>query len=172
MQGIEGGQGDREPPGRVARVGVVISSADAGSGVEDPFSRGVRSTLASFRGARVVAVAAAQPGILTGEAVVESMLLYNPSINAVVCSSARDTIGAAQVIIDFNEVGKVLIIGADETSDIQRYIEKGVVAATVVRDSTGIGEEAVRAFLRQKQGEAAGPVETGFLVIKTKGGPR
>jgi hypothetical protein len=48
------------------------------------------------------AVAVAQPGILLGEAVVESMLRSNPSINDVLCSNSRDTVGAAQVISDFN----------------------------------------------------------------------
>ncbi len=173
MQGIEGGKVIGSLLGASARVGVVISAADSGGRADDPLSCGVRSTLATFPGARVVAVAMAQPGILSGEAVIESMLRSNPSINAVLCSSARDTIGAAQVIIDFNEVGKVLIIGADETPDIQRYIEKGVIAASVVRDSTWIGEEAVRTFLRLKQGgKIPGPVETGFLVIKTKDGAR
>jgi ribose transport system substrate-binding protein len=173
LQGIEGGKLIGRNLGAAARVGLILSAADGGDGRDDPLYRGVLTALSTFPGARVVAVALAQPGILAGEAVAEAMLRANPSINAVLCSSARDTVGAAQVIVDRGEVGKILIIGADQASDIQRYIDKGVVAASVVRDSRRIGQDAVKAFSRIKAGGSLpGPLETGFLVIKMKEGQR
>lgn len=172
LQGIEGGRLVGGSLGSAARVGMILAG-EGWSGAEDPLYSGLLSALGSYPGAKVVAVALAQPGILSGEAVAESMLRENPSINAVLCSNARDTVGAAQVLIDRSEVGRVLIIGADESPDIRRYIEKGVVAATVVRDSRRIGQEAVRAFTRLKQGaRMTGRIETGFLVITRKEGLR
>lgn len=165
LQGVEGGKIIGRSLGASALVGVILSAEG------DRLYRGVLYALAAYPGAKVAAVAVAEPGILSGEAVAESMLRANPAINAIVCSSARDTVGAAQVLVDRGEVGKVLIVGADETPDIQRYIDKGVVAASVVRDSKRIGEEAVRAFSLLKAGRPAPrPVETGFLVIRMKGG--
>jgi ribose transport system substrate-binding protein len=173
LQGIEGGKIIGKSLGSAARVGVVLSSSEREGGSQDPLFSGVVAALSAFRGAQVVAVAAAQPGILSGEAVVESMLRSYPGINAVLCSTARDTVGAAQVLVDRGEVGKVLIIGADETPDIQRYIDKGVIAASVVRDSRRIGAEAVKAFsLLKGGGRFPGPFETGFLVIRMKEGQR
>jgi ribose transport system substrate-binding protein len=172
LQGMEGGKLIGKFLGASARVGIVISTPEVESGADDPLYRGVRMTLGSLAGARIVAVAATRPGILSGEAVIEAMLRAHPAINAVLCSNARDSVGAAQVLVDWGEVGKVLIIGADETPDIQRYIDKGVIAASVVRDSRWIGEEAVRVFSRLKAGGMSpAPVETGFLVIKTKKSP-
>jgi ribose transport system substrate-binding protein len=171
LQGREGGRLIRERLGSSARVGLILpASGDAGERAEDePLYRGLVEALSRSPGARVSAAAEAQPGILSGEADAEAMLRSHPEINAILCPSARDTVGAAQVLIDRGEVGKVLLIGADNTEDIQRYIDKGVVAASVVRDSERIGHAAVLAFSRLKvRGGASGSVETGVLVVERK----
>ncbi len=162
LQGREGGRIIGRRLGGGARVGLILQAG--GAGAEDPMYRGLASALAAYPGAVVAAVAEAQSGPLSGEAAAQAMLLADPRINAILCSSARDTVGAAQVLVDRGEVGRVMIVGADESPDIERYLDKGVVAASVVRDSRRIGQEAVRAFVRAKQGGAAtGPFETGFL---------
>jgi ribose transport system substrate-binding protein len=174
LQGFEGGKLIGQRLGGFARIGVILPASGRGNGAEgEPLYRGVVAALKTFPGAAVAAVAEVQPGILSGEAVAESMLRGHPGLNAILCSSARDTVGAAQVLIDLNMVGRVLIVGADETPDIRRYIDKGVVAASIVRDSKRIGEEAVKAFFRIKTGgRPPGPEETGFFVIKKEAGGR
>ena len=98
------------------------------------------------------------------------MLRDYPEVNALFCSSSRDTMGAAQVVIDMNKVGKVLLIGADETPEIRSYIEKGIIAVSIVRDSRRIGQEAVLTFARQKEHQPVSrPVEAGFVVLTPKG---
>jgi ribose transport system substrate-binding protein len=171
LQGFEGGKLIGQRLGGYARIGVIIPASGMGAAESEPLYRGLAAALKTFPGAEVAAVAEVQPGILSGEAVAESMLRDHPGLNAILCSSARDTVGAAQVIIDLNKVGRVLIVGADETQDIRRYIDKGVVAASIVRDSKRIGEEAVKAFARIKTGgRPPGPEETGFFIIKKKDG--
>jgi ribose transport system substrate-binding protein len=173
LQGFEGGKLIGQRLGGSARIGVILPASGRGTAEAEPLFRGVVAALKTFPGAAVAAVAEVQPGILAGEAVAESMLRDHPDLNAILCSSARDTVGAAQVLIDLNKVGQVLIVGADETQDIRRYIDKGVVAASIVRDSKRIGEEAVKAFSRIKSGgRPPGPEETGFFVIKKKEGGR
>jgi ribose transport system substrate-binding protein len=171
LQGLQGGKLIGQKLGGSARIGVILPASDRGAAEAEPLYRGVVAALKAFPGASVSAVAEVQPGILSGEAVAESMLRDHPGLNAILCSSARDTVGAAQVLIDLNEVGKVLIVGADETQDIRRYIDKGVISASIVRDSKMIGEEAVKAFSRIKTGGSPpGPQETGFFIIKKKEG--
>jgi ribose transport system substrate-binding protein len=173
LQGFEGGKLIGQRLGGSARLGVILPAAGRGSAEDEPLYKGVVAALKTFPGASVAAVAEVQPGILSGEAVAEFMLRGHPELNAILCSSARDTVGAAQVLIDLNKVGRILIVGADETKDIRRYIDKGVVAASIVRDSNRIGEEAVKAFSRIKMGgHPPGPEETGFYVIKKKDGDR
>jgi ribose transport system substrate-binding protein len=171
LQGFEGGEFIRGKLGPSARVGLILPASGGEKGrIEDqPLYRGLVSALDSARGAAVSAVVEAQPGILSGEADAEAMLRAHPEINALFCSSASDTVGAAQVLIDRGEVGKILLIGTDNTRDIQRYIDKGIVAASLVRDSEKIGREAIATFARIKTGaRARGPVETGVLVVEGK----
>ena len=173
LQGFEGGKLIRARLGSEARVGLILpASGRGGKGDRDePLCRGLVAALSGSPGARVSAVAEAQSGILSGEADAEAMLRAHPEINAMLCSSALDTLGAAQVLIDRGEVGQVMLIGADNTRDIQRLIDKGVVAASLVRNSERIGNAAVITFARLKVGgDAVGSVETGVRIVEGKKG--
>lgn len=171
LQGLEGGKLICAELGASARVGVVLPAEGMGEPEGEPLFRGVAAALGAYPGARIVAVQRARSGLLSGEDAVATMLRAQPGINAIFCSSSRDTVGAAQVVVDSNKVGKILIIGADETPEIERYIDKGVVAASIVRDSKRIGEEAVRAFAQVKAGlPPPEALEAGFTVKRRGGG--
>lgn len=173
LQGFEGGKIIGSQLGASARIGAILPSSGEGDPREDPLFIGLSSGIGAFPGARVLSVARSGPGRLSGEEAVATVIRNNPGLNALFCSSARDTEGAAQVIVDQNLVGRVLIIGADETSEILRFIEKGVVAASIVRDSRRIGMEAVATFSRLKDGRPSGPaVEVGFSVVGIDGAGR
>ena len=170
QQGFEGGKRICAELGASARIGVILPAADSGEPIDEPLYRGVSSAIKSYPTAQIVAVARARSGILSGEETASVMLRDFPMVNALFCSSSRDTMGAAQVVIDRNQVGKVLIIGADETPEIQRYIEKGIIAASIVRDSRRIGQEAVLSFSRLKENQPIlRSVEAGFSVRTSKG---
>jgi ribose transport system substrate-binding protein len=169
LQGFEGGKLIGKKLGGRARVGVILSGLGSGLSEEEPLYRGLVTALHGYPDASVVALAGAEPGMLSGEAVAESMLSAHPDINAMLCSSAQDTVGVVQVLLDLNKVGAVLVVGADETEDIRRYIDKGVVLASIVRDSNKIGKEAVLTFSRIKKGALVpAPKETGFFVVAGK----
>ena len=173
QQGFEGGRRICAELGASARIGVILPASEAVAPQEEPLYRGVLSALRTYPNAQIVAVARARPGILSGEETASAMLRGHPEVNALFCSSSRETMGAAQVVIDTNRVGRVLIIGADETPEIQRYIDKGVIAASIVRDSRRIGQEAVLSFSRLKEHLPALPaVEAGFIVRTGRGGSR
>ena len=170
QQGFEGGKRICEELGASARIGVILPASSAGEPAKEPLYRGVASAIKSYPNAQIVAVARARPGILSGEETASAMLRDHPLVNALFCSSSRDTMGAAQVVIDLNRVGRVLIIGADETPEIRRYIDKGVIAASIVRDSRRIGQEAVLSFSRLKGNQPIlASLEAGFVVITAKG---
>lgn len=171
LQGFEGGMRICQALGASARVGVILPANGTGREQDEPLYRGVAAALKAYPGALVQALTRARPGMLAGEEAASAMLGSDPSINAIFCANARDTMGVAQVVVDLNRVGRVLIIGADETPEILRYIDKGVVAASIVRDSAWIGREAVLSFARIKGGQRpAPPVEAGFYVRTADGG--
>jgi ribose transport system substrate-binding protein len=170
LQGFEGGKRICARLGAEARIGVILPAEGEGRPEDEPLYRGVSAAINAYHGAAIVSAVRASPGLLSGEESVAAMLRANPSINALFCSSSRDTMGAAQVIIDMDKVGKILIIGADETPEIQRYIYKGVIAASIVRDSRRIGEEAVRVFSMIKAGKAGGIIEEAGFNVRTATG--
>lgn len=163
LLGREGGRLICERLGGRARIGVILPSTGAGDPKGEPIYRGIASSVAAYRGALIVAALVSRPGVLSGEEAAAAMLRQNPSINALFCPTARDTVGAAQVVIDLNRVGQVVVVGTDETPEILRYIEKRVVAASVVRDTKRMGAEAMGMFSRLKEGRKPGQVlEVGF----------
>lgn len=173
LQGFEGGRIICGSLGTKARIGVILPASAAENPLDEPLYRGLASSIQSFKGASIAAVARVSEDVLSGESAAASILHLHPSVNALFCSSSRDTVGAAQAVIDANLVGSVLIVGADETSEILRYIDRGVVAASIVRDSRWMGREAVSAFSRMKEGlPMASGIEAGFSVRTSKGGAR
>jgi ribose transport system substrate-binding protein len=164
-QGLEGGRRICTQLGSAARIGVILPMTGSGPATNEPIYRGLAAAIKTFPPACIVAAERPRPGVLSGEETASAMLRAYPSINALFCSSSQDTVSAAQVVVDMNKVGRVLIIGADETPEIHRYIQKGVIAASIMRDSKWIGREAVAAFVRLKESnERRGPVQAGFSV--------
>lgn len=164
LQGVESGNQVTQKLGKAARVGLLLA-ADGEDPEADPMYRGVSAALQSYRGARIVQAARARPGILSGEEAASALLKADPTINVLVCASAPITEGAAQVVVDQGRVRQILIIGTDRSPTIDRLVDKGVIAATIVRDSRKMGAEAMAAFLRARQGAAFHTaVEVGFTV--------
>jgi len=164
LQGVESGNQLTRRLGKSARVGLLLTS-DGDEPRADPVYQGVSAALQSFPGARIVRASRAQPGILSGEEAASVLLRDYPSINVLVCASAPITEGAAQVVVDLGRVGQILIIGTDRSPTIDRLVDKGVIAASIVRDSQKMGEDALRAFVGAQDGvpfEKA--VEVGFTV--------
>jgi len=148
-----------------ARIGIILPAGGSGSAEEDSLYKGVAAAVATYRGAKIVDALRALPDLYSGEAIAGSLLDENPGINAIFCATSRDTLGAAQAVIDRGLAGKVAIIGADETPELIRHLQGGVVSASIVRDARRIGIEAVRAFASIHAGNPPpGVLELDFTV--------
>ncbi|MGO8695856.1 MAG: substrate-binding domain-containing protein [Rectinemataceae bacterium] len=170
LQGFEGGRIICSALGPSARIGVILPATSTGDLRDELLYRGVASAVGAYSGAAIVSVVRARLGILSGEEAAARMLRTAPQVNAIFCSNAQDTEGAAQVVVDANRVDRIFIVGADETPDIDHFIDKGVIGASIVRDSRRIGQEAMIAFVHLKEG--GGPrdaIELGFSVKTSKG---
>jgi ribose transport system substrate-binding protein len=170
-QGREAGRIIGEGLGARARVGVILPTGEDGRPESEPLYRGLRAGLAAWPGAAIVAATRSGAGVLAGEQAASELVRANPGINALFCGSSVDTIGAAQVVVDLALVGRVLIVGTDETAEIGRYVERGVVAASIVRDSSWIGREAVRSFAALAEGKEPGKnLEAGYYILSAPAG--
>lgn len=68
--------------------------------------------------------------LFSGEDTAYEILTRYPDVDAIICTSEKDTFGAAQVIIDLNRVGKTKLIGVGLSEDIRKYIGLEVIAAS------------------------------------------
>lgn len=103
---------------------------------------------------------------LDAEALVYGILRNEPEITTIVFTDSRDTLAATQVLIDMNLVGTVRLIGFGSDEAILDYVEKGVLAATVVTNPKGIGSGAVEMLMEMRRvGNAPAYVDTGVQVV-------
>jgi len=140
--------------GKDARIGVILPSGTPNSFtiLEEPFLQGANIELREQKKGQIIAVEREEVSILGSEEACSVMLQDFPEINAFICTNARSTTSVAQVIVDRGLVGKIFIIGADENAEISRFLEKGVVQATVVRDAIEIGKTAVKTLRKIQTG--------------------
>jgi len=153
-----------------ARIGIILSTGGgAAAPVDDSLYKGVVAAVATYPGAAILRTIRAGSGSFSGEEAADALFAAAPDINAIFCATSRDTLGAAQVVMDRGLIRRVIIVGADETPELLRHLKSGVVAASLVRDSRRIGEEAVRAIASMKRGAfPPGVIEVDFAV-KTGG---
>ncbi|MBN1242986.1 MAG: substrate-binding domain-containing protein [Spirochaetales bacterium] len=170
-QGREAGRIIGEGLGSAARVGVILPTGEGGASEDEPLYRGLAEGLSPWPGATIMAAVRSGAGVLAGEQAASELVRANPGINALFCGSSVDTVGAAQVVVDLALVGRVLIVGTDETAEIGRYVDRSVVAASIVRDSPWIGGEAVRSFAALAEGKEPGRnLEAGYYILTASDG--
>ncbi|WP_020612588.1 sugar ABC transporter substrate-binding protein [Sediminispirochaeta bajacaliforniensis] len=103
---------------------------------------------------------------LDAEALTYRMLRSEPGITTIVFTDARDTLAATQVLIDMNLVGTVQLIGFGAEETILDYVEKGILAGTVVTNPRSIGYHAIEVLFELKRnGHSAGYVDTGVTIV-------
>jgi len=166
FQGFAGGRLITGILAQRARIGIILPTGGVSAACEDDsLYKGVAAAAATYPGAKILGSIRAGMGSFSGETAAASLFDAAPTINAIFCATSRDTLGAAQVVMDRGLAGRVVIIGADETPELVRHLRSGLVTASLVRDSRKIGEEAVRAFSSMHGGAfPPGVIELDFDV--------
>lgn len=109
---------------------------------------------------------ASSTGFFSAEEVTRGILYDDPDVNTIICTSAKDTISVAQIIVDLNKVGQITIIGYGDATEILRYIEKGVIYGTVVADPFEIGYQSIKSLVEIKKDKMTSAyVDTGTKVV-------
>jgi ribose transport system substrate-binding protein len=73
-------------------------------------------------------------------------------IKGIFCADGQDTLGVIQVLLDFNRVSEVALVGYDDAPVILDYIARSnVIEATIVTDYEIIGRKAIEAFVEYKK---------------------
>lgn len=101
--------------------------------------------------------------LLGAEDQIRTTLNEHPDIDVILCTNAKDTVSAANVIRERNLVGEVYIVGTGVTSEIVDYIKKGVIFGVLDRRGFNAGYQSVR-VLYESMGDT---FKTNYMDINT-----
>lgn len=169
--GDEGGKLIAEAAGGKAKVAVILNSySDDGENIAQNLRvAGFRDAIKNYPEIEIKTVQSSRMGIFSAEEVTQEILNKFPDVNAIFCTSSKDTIGAAQVIVDFNRVGDVTLIGYSDLKEVLRYVEKGVIYGTVISNPVNMGYESIKALVElKKKKRTSSYVDTGVNVVTGK----
>lgn len=128
--------------------------------------QGFKDALADAPLVNIKTIQSSSTGFFSAEEVTKGILNDYPDVNTIVCTSSKDTISVAQIIVDLNKVGKITIIGYGDAEETLRYIEKGVIYGTVVADPYEIGYQSVKSLVEIKKNKMTSAyVDTGTEVV-------
>lgn len=104
---------------------------------------------------------------LDAEAMTYNVVRTRPQVNTIVFTDTADTLAAVQVIIDLNLVGSVRLIGFGMNATIQEYLDRGILAGTIVVNPRQIGFDSVRVLSGLiRDGLSPGYVDTGVELVR------
>lgn len=154
---------DRFPSG--VRIALLLSGeSDAG------FVMGFRQVARGEPGLDVALVRTAREGEAAGEELVRSLLTLRPDIGLAVFTAARDAEGAAQALVEYGRVGSLAVIGFDDSPEIRKLVQDGVVLASLARRPERAGEAVVEALATLARNERTSAyVDPGLSLLTADG---
>jgi len=146
-----------------AKVAIILESLEGSGNLKiDGFNNGIKN----YKDIKIAAVKVSDTGILGANDVTQDILNNHREVNAIVCTSSKDAIGAAQSVVDFNRVGDIIIIAYDSTPEILSYIQKGVIYGTIVPGAYKIGCDSINTLVNLKDnGRVSAYIHTDSTVI-------
>jgi len=148
-----------------AKVAIILESLEkSGKGnlKLDGFNNGIKN----YKDIKIETIKVSNTGILGANDVTQEILNNHPQLNAIVCTSSKDSIGAAQSVVDFNRVGDITIIGYGSTPEILSYIQKGVIYGTIVPGAYKIGCDSIKTLVNLKENKRVSSyIHTDSIVI-------
>ncbi|HOT59303.1 MAG TPA: sugar ABC transporter substrate-binding protein [Spirochaetales bacterium] len=137
--------------GNSARIGIIVPYSTTDTVDSASFLNGAKTALLEHGKGKISAVIFEGDPALQGEEAGFTLFHNKPDINVIICSTAHISMNTAQLLIDKSLVGKILLIGSDENSEISRLLEKGVFKATIIRNADAIGKAAQKLIMEQIQ---------------------
>lgn len=85
------------------------------------------------------------------EQVIKELVREEASVNIILCTTADETVSAAETLISLNKVGKIKLIGYHDGRKILDYISKNVLFATASGSAYQMGYQSVKAMVELKR---------------------
>lgn len=150
--GIEAGKLVINSTGGQADVAIILSNyyAITENVLQNVMVGGFIDSVKDYKGIDVKTVQTASTGHFSAEEIARNILKDYPTVDMIICTNPNDTLGVAQVLIDFYKVGKVKMIGYSDNENILNYVKSQVIYGTVVEDPYKIGYESIRLLVEAK----------------------
>ncbi|MCX7951968.1 MAG: substrate-binding domain-containing protein [Clostridiales bacterium] len=131
-----------------ANIAIITSNDLNQDSVENNLKmNGFFSALKNYPNMKVVQTYSSKMGILSAEEITQKIIDSKEKINAIFTVSSADTLGAAQLIVDRNKVGEIVLVGYGSSDEIIRYIDKEIIYGTISSDPFDMGYESVKTLI-------------------------
>lgn len=130
--------------GRNANLAVLYRSGTTGND-NHLIDAGMRDLLYAHPTMEMIRVETESNAFFGAEDTIRGILTESPEIDLLVCTTARDTVAAAQTLLDLNRLN-VQIVGTDINPEIQSLLDKKLIYGTVVRSAEEIGRRSVESM--------------------------
>ncbi|SNR98309.1 monosaccharide ABC transporter substrate-binding protein, CUT2 family [Anaerovirgula multivorans] len=150
-----------------ANIAIIVSSDfELDSLNQNLKINGFLSGIKDYPDMKVLEVHTSRMGMISAEEITQSVLNSHLEINAILTTNAVDTLGAAQLIIDYNKVGEITLVGYGDMENILRYIKMGIIYGTVMSDPYRMGYESLMALMNLKEEKSVSTfIDTDVRVI-------
>jgi len=132
--------------------------------------KGFRSAVAKYPDMKEVALKPDDDDSEKARAIAENLLLAHSNLRGFFGVSAPGAPGAARAVKAANKVGKVKIVGFDDTPECRQLIDEGVIQATIAQRPYDMGYKAIKVLVDAHNGKLPEKtiMDTGVLVITKK----
>jgi len=95
--------------------------------------KGFEEALAKYPGMKIVFNQPDNDNLDRAVTLSESALQAHPQITAFFAANASAPVGAARTVVNAGDAGKILIVGFDELPETEKFLDSGVIYATVLQ---------------------------------------
>ncbi len=129
--------------------------------------KGFKDAVKKHPDMKIIAIEADDDDSEKATAIAENLLMANADLGGFFGVSAPGAPGAARAVKAANRVGKVRIVGFDDTPECRQYIKEGIIDATVAQRPFDMGYQAIKVLVRTREGKLPEKkiMDTGVLVI-------
>lgn len=149
------------------KVGILLSeSPERNTANNTSYIQGFQQVIRDFPSIQIDLISSYENPAIAGEEFIREILTDHPEIRLAVFTHAGEALGAAQALIEYGRVGTPLIISVDDSPEIMRFMEMGVISASIVRNPEKAGKSALQTLVSLAKKERTNAyINTGSFVL-------
>ncbi len=153
-----------------AKVAVLIDDMSEEDEGISPYKnlklQGMMEAFSEYAAMELVGVYSLSSGMFDVEKVTTRILEEHPEVSLVICTQEKSTPGVAQMVVDANRVGDIMVVGYGAMPQTLEYIDRDVIYGTICPNAYEIGYTTVTQLFNLLQGKQISDlINTGVYAI-------